>query len=134
MAYTSDDLLKIQGVDHICKTQMKRNKEIEEKYQTYMKTFNFEDFKKNLFIKTHDWKLCFNEFPYDISEELDHLILWFNTPEMNIKLAEKIIKTYFPDNVIWFANSPEIMSIKQLFHVHIFNNKLNIRISGNNIV
>jgi hypothetical protein len=35
-------------------------------------------------------------------------------------LGEQIINNYFKDTVIWFANIPELMSINQLFHIHIF--------------
>jgi len=119
MVYSIEDLKKIQGDDHICKTQMSRTKEIEEKYKNY--NFNPEEFKKSIFKDgTYKWKLCFNDFPYDVPENVNHYILWFDTPQINKPLAEKIIKKLFPDNVIWFVNN---MDIKHLFHVHIFNNK-----------
>lgn len=125
MVYSIEDLIRIQGDDHVCKIQMNRTKEIEEKYKKYK--FNLEDFKKKLFQDSrYKWKLRFNDFPYDLPENINHLILWFDTPQVNLKVAAKIIKNLFPDNVIWFVNSPEIRSVNQLFHVHIFNNKLNI--------
>ena len=119
------DLLEIQGNDHICKVPMSRSLDIEKEYLIFRKTFNLEEFKKKLFKdKTVEWVFYLNDFPYNVSKELKHIILWFNESsnnlDQNLKNAEKIIKNYFDDNVIWFTNVPEYSSIKQLFHVHIF--------------
>jgi hypothetical protein len=123
MTYSIKDLLDIQGTDHICKVQMKRKPEIETKYSIYRKTFNFEKFKKILFNNANPWKVYLNDFPYDIPDNMHHILVWFNSPDRNMELASKIIKNYFSDEVIWFANTPELMSIGQLFHIHIFIKK-----------
>jgi len=120
MGYSIEDLLNIQGTDHLCKVQMKRKPEIEKEYSEYRKTFIFENLKKELFNNSETYKFCLNKFPYDIPEDMNHFVLWFNFKERNMLLGEQIINNYFKDTVIWFANIPELMSINQLFHIHIF--------------
>ena len=121
MGYSIQDLLNIQGTDHICKIQMKRKLEIEKKYLIHQISFDLKLFKSKLFKDSSQiWKLYLNDFPYDIPEKMKHIVLWFNTSDRNMLLSKKIIESYFPDNVIWFANTPELMSINQLFHIHIF--------------
>ena len=121
MGYSIQDLLNIQGTDHICKIQMKRKPDIEKKYLIHRISFDLKLFKSKLFKDSSQiWKRYLNDFPYDIPDKMKHIILWFNSNDRNMILSEKIIKNYFPDNVIWFANTPELMSINQLFHIHIF--------------
>lgn len=121
MGYSIQDLLNIQGTDHICKIQMKRKPEIEKKYLIHRISFDLKLFKSKLFKDSSQiWKLYLNDFPYDIPETMKHIVLWFNSSDRNMLLSKKIIESYFPDNVIWFANTPKLMSINQLFHIHIF--------------
>jgi hypothetical protein len=123
MTYSIADLLSIQGTDHICKVQMKRKPEIDYEYSIYRRSFDISIFEKKI---EGPWKLCLNNFPYDVCEELVHLVLWIKNGDISI--AKNIINIYFDDDIIWFANSPELMSIKSIFHVHIFILKKNINI------
>ena len=121
---TFEELKMMIDENHISKIQLKRKPEIMDQYEIFRKTLDLNTFNQYIFGDKKDYIIRRNDFPYDISQNISHSILWLKDESLNIK--ELLINNNFilDDNLIWFRNSPENRSIKDIVHYHIFVNKI----------
>jgi hypothetical protein len=72
----------------------------------------------HILIKSKNYILITNKYPYDNTEE--HLVLWYKTKNPNYKILNKYRKLWY----YIFQNPLKEMSIPELEHIHIlkFNN------------
>lgn len=63
-----------------------------------------------------------NMFPYDTGDEIKHYTLWATSP-LDDDTVNKIVRDNFLDDkeTIWYEQSPEMRSLKKLWHVHVFH-------------
>jgi len=106
-----------------------RKPEIEEEYKKFIKnkqmnnyiiTNVIKDKNKELFLTT-------NKFPYDLEDNVLHLIIWdlnFHDNENKNKIRYKsFIKNFFKlkkFDIIYRVNKKEHQSIPEIKHCHIF--------------
>lgn len=67
-------------------------------------------------------ELRVNEYPYDLDETCQHLVLWSKkplTPEMATKYLDKKLKTPY---VAWM-NAKANQSVPDVYHVHVICKK-----------
>lgn len=99
-----------------------------------------------LFYDKQDLKFLLNEYPYNFSNDVTHLLLWTKVPisgdkdspigdisPNDRKLVNAFLNLNFfnrpldnkykikinPENVTWFRNWTKLQSIKQISHIHI---------------
>lgn len=103
-----------------------RKKHIQDDYDKFMsllKKYNIliEDYIKQEIIKDNLYKLCLNDFPYDIPN-YTHYLLWIS-PDIKIKIPYYIINYYLNSkfsNYICFENHIKNKSVLGIRHFHIF--------------
>jgi len=105
---------------------IKRNKDVQVRYElksTLLKNILLNNIRSQE-KEEGRWVYKQNDFPYDISKNIRHLVVWvFQKREdeeatmMDIKqdLEEKKIKRF-----VLFENTPEIKSIPEIRHFHLF--------------
>jgi tRNA G10 N-methylase Trm11 len=86
----------------------------------YIKSSIFTDKTKELYLTT-------NKFPYDLEDNILHLIIWdfkpFDNEKKNKTRYRNFIKKFFnPKNfdIILRVNKPEHQSIPEFKHCHLF--------------
>jgi len=112
----------------------KRKVEMQELYDNSKKLTNqYEYICKNI-IKDNLYVIVKNIFPYDIEDDIEHYLIWFNpkyyknwrrTIIYDNKYIEKIINNnkLLNKSYIYFINGSNIQSIKDIQHIHIFMKK-----------
>ena len=115
------DIKELIDENHICKIQMPRKKEILNNYKKFRETLDYEAFEKSIFEDNKSYSIRKNDFPYDIEPNINHYILWIKDESLSI---EDIIYSSFKidkkEDILWYRNSPENRSIKNIIHYHIF--------------
>lgn len=108
-----------------------RTKSIQQKYEQYLKENNniYDDIINNYFKYNDLFVLKENRFPYNITSNIKHYILWFNPKiykfnKLHILLNPNyitiILNRYIKNKYICFMNVPEKQSIKNIYHYHVF--------------
>jgi hypothetical protein len=138
-----EQLRDIAGSDHRCMYPCYRDPCVEARYQErkrlVLQTYaTIEDYilytvlkcggnqqnsqgkLKGLQCEAHAWGFCLNEFPYNVSRDVEHWVLWHRTKRENMDCAERIIRRNFGSEAVWFVNAPEYRTVPGLFHVHVF--------------
>lgn len=97
-----------------------------------------------LFHHAADVKIMLNEFPYNFSKQVTHLLVWTKVPILSDPISDVgdissstrglidlyVKKTFIDglgidkENIIWFRNWSALQSVKQISHVHVLVNKL----------
>ena len=97
-----------------------RKKEV---LDSYLK-FNSTPENKNNFISNvnknllqNKYYLHLNDFPYNVEENIEHWLLWWNN---NLDIDEIIIKKFGNKVITYWVNFPENNSISDIKHAHIF--------------
>jgi hypothetical protein len=98
-----------------------RKTEIEEKYkkdETIQVKLNY--IKEML--KMNDYYLIPNDYPYDVSEDINHYVFWYKNI-YSLEDALKIALSYFKkthNEIIVFVNDITNKSVLDINHYHIF--------------
>ncbi|TAQ86064.1 hypothetical protein B7494_g5609 [Chlorociboria aeruginascens] len=82
-----------------------------------------------------DYRILVNDWPYALTEDITHLVVWSKTPiatddregdvtEESRKTIEDFVKRSFgdrlgEDRVLWFKNWVRLQSVRALEHVHV---------------
>jgi len=108
---------------HIKFTRKQRIQSDYEKFMKILKDKNIliEDYISKYIIKDNIFKLCQNDFPYDIPG-YKHYLLWIS-PKIKIHISNIIIKYYIDykfNNYIYFENHIKNKSVLGIRHFHIF--------------
>ena len=79
------------------------------------------------FNDPHDYKVLVNDFPYAVTPDIQHLVIWLKTPlprtgdTITLDARDRIQK--FVDGLggtsQWFLNPPTLKSIEGLEHFHV---------------
>lgn len=97
---------------------MKRKDNIQQKYIEYKKTFNINDFKKNLFKNNCNWIVRKNDFPYEFKDNTKHYLIWFKEDKfLNYNIINFLFRDY---EFVCFENINKYKSITEIRHIHIF--------------
>ena len=108
---------------------LERTKQIQNEYDLYKKNpLNILKFSQKLFINNDLFVLVKNKFPYNISHNIDHYVLFINPKlknKFNYELIYKVVKykfklLYMYKPFIIFENIPENCSIKDITHYQVF--------------
>lgn len=98
---------------------------------------NYTDFKKTLaglnmtlsryiaevYLRDGGYTLQKNRFPYDLKPGIDHYVLFADGPRSARFITNKIRSTFPGLPTLWFVNTPEKQSVKEVWHCHIFVNR-----------
>ena len=117
---TFSKLKDLVDENHISKIQLKRKPEIMFQYQNYIKTIDYSSFENFIFENKTDYIIRQNDFPYDLEPNIKHYILWLKDESLDVEIILLENNFIFNDNLIWYRNSPENRSIKNIVHYHIF--------------
>ena len=95
------------------------------------------------FADPHDYKILLNDWPYGLTQDIMHLIVWsklrlpeekpegYLTPESTAMVKDFVERTFTErlasfedvinarDNVLWFRNWTGLQSVRGLEHVHV---------------
>ena len=108
---------------------LERTKQIQNKYDLYKKNpLNILKLSQKLFINNDLFVLVKNKFPYNISHNIDHYVLFINPKlknKFNYAIIYKVVKYKFKllcmyKPFIIFENIPENRSIKDITHYQVF--------------
>jgi glutaredoxin-related protein len=66
-----------------------------------------------------DINLVHNKYPYDIRDDVIHMILW-SAENLSIEQVDKILKKTLHNEFVYFINPQHLKSIPDVFHVHVF--------------
>lgn len=106
---------------------LKRSRQMEEAYIKYKNELEERGIKihehlHNLYFKDCDFFLQKNRFPYDLEEGISHYLFWIKPPfSPSDAFLDKIIRDSFPNqDIIYFENSYQNRSVKNIKHLHIF--------------
>jgi len=123
---------------------LKRNKSVGDLYLQHIKNISkewnsIEDFIKakclNAIVAINDqglkyayfdepnelrYSLTFNEYPYDVGENIKHLVLWSTQPFEQSQIEEILMKEFPITNFFWFEQPLSQKSVKGIWHVHVF--------------
>ncbi len=116
-----------------------RNRYVNKLYENFkMEILNVNNYVCKNIIKDNLFVLSKNNFPYNIADNIEHNIIWFNPKVfnkrqhiiMNKVYLEQIIKIklYLKNKVdttdyIYFMNSSGIQSVNGIYHIHLFTKK-----------
>ncbi|CAF1057926.1 unnamed protein product [Rotaria magnacalcarata] len=69
--------------------------------------------------------LIFNEFPYHLSTDIEHWLVWFDgQPTDPEKLVQEVVDRQFIPNerydIIVYVNPQQFQSVNGIFHAHVF--------------
>ncbi|QSZ33494.1 hypothetical protein DSL72_005062 [Monilinia vaccinii-corymbosi] len=95
---------------------------------TYISSTPFED--------PSDYKILLNDWPYGISKDVTHFVVWSKTPiatddsngdvtDESRRIIEEFVKRTFSDRlggndrVMWFKNWVALQSVRSLEHIHV---------------
>lgn len=119
-----NDLLEYD--ETVVSTAIGRKKEIELLYKNNSED-NRRRFIQNIKNFMDDYYITLNNYPYDISYEIVHLIFWYsNKNTMSFKEVKLICSEIFcthKDNIIIFSNDQKTKSIPEINHYHVFLRK-----------
>ena len=115
----------------------RRTKLMQYKYDLYTQNTSdiYTDIYNKYFYNNNLFILAKNNYPYNLSTNIVHYILWFNPliyrNKLHILLNKKYITTilnrYIKSNeYICFMNVPDNQSIKNIYHYQVFIKKNNI--------
>ena len=104
---------------------MKRTESVELDYSVYRNSlpndYNYHEyiFNEN---NTTNYVIKLNDFPYNVEDKIVHYVLWLPHINYTHNAIQEIINEEFKGytKVVWFVNSPELRSIKTIYHVHVF--------------
>ena len=95
------------------------------------------------FANPHDYKILMNDWPYGLTQDITHLIVWsklrlpeekpegYLTPESTALVKDFVERTFTErlasfedvdsprDSVLWFRNWTGLQSVRGLEHVHV---------------
>lgn len=122
---TWDELL---CYDMLCVTvNIHRSLEIQKKYEedkgTPQQKLRLEKIKED--VEKTKYLLKENNFPYDISSNVDHYVFWFKG-DYTLEQAKQICireKCVSCSDIIIFVNDPSVKSVHKIGHYHIFIKK-----------
>ena len=98
-----------------------RKTEIEEKYMNDMTKQQKLNYIKQK-LKTDDYYLIPNDYPYDLSEDINHYVFWCKET-YSLEDVLKIALLYFKktsNEIIVFVNDITNKSVLDINHYHIF--------------
>lgn len=103
---------------HVIRFALWRDINIQKKYNMDKSKNNFSFFKKKIeySINTNGYSLTKNNYPYNITNNIQHFIIWTNFTPLKIK---NILDNKF-NNYIFFKNLEKNKTIKDLEHYHVF--------------
>jgi hypothetical protein len=107
---------------HVIKYRLWRSYNNTNKYNLDKMTDKFSYFKEMVQnkINDEDYIITENNYPYNISDDILHYIIWCNKNPYEIKkILDKKYKSY-----VFFRNIYKHKSIKNIEHYHIFIKKL----------
>lgn len=95
---------------------------------TYLSSTPFEN--------TSDYKILLNDWPYGLSKDVTHFVVWSKTPiatddsngdvtDESRRIIEDFVKRTFSDRlggndrVMWFKNWVALQSVRALEHIHV---------------
>jgi len=120
---------ELKQYDQSSNATIGRKKEDQIKYGQYLAQCkitgnNIGDKLKELFsnlYKDRSWIITKNKFPYDIDDQVVHLLIWLNP---NKTPSEQEIRKYLHqlvgDDYIMFKNTLDKKSIPSVDHFHLF--------------
>ena len=105
-------------ITHVIRFALWRDMNIQKKYNMDKSKNNFSFFKKKIeySINTNGYLLNKNNYPYNITNNIKHFIIWTNFTPLKIK---NILDNKF-NNYIFFKNIEKNKTIKDLEHYHLF--------------
>lgn len=122
--YSFDDLKKNKGT-----TTLMRKADIAQEYATN-KEFHCNRLRNNLndIFQRRNCVLLKNDFPYDVQNDIQHMVLWFNPNQRSdmiqqVQLNEVISALELHHEVVYWENKPEIRSVGDIKHYHVFLKK-----------
>ena len=103
-----------------------RKKQIQSNYDEFMRllkknNIKIEDYICEYIIKDNIFKLCENDFPYDVNG-YKHYLLWIS-PNIKLDIPLHLIEYYIDykfNNYICFENHIRNKSVLGIRHFHIF--------------
>ena len=113
-----------------------RTKKVQKSYEKHLKKLKKNNIDVNkylidrLFVNNLDYIITINQYPYNLTSDIKHYILWIN-PKNNKKYStddlDKIIKDYMLSldehkftEYIFFQNHIESRSVFHILHYQIF--------------
>ena len=109
-------------------TAIGRDSDVESKYSQFKKNLKSKNIKVSDYLYNEYFKdtnkrylIKPNNFPYSLSQNISHLLLWIN-PKATLTNNEiiAIIKNNFQNReIVYFENITENKSIKEIRHIHI---------------
>jgi len=89
------------------------------------------------FNESTDYKILINDWPYGLTEDITHIVVWSKTPiatnpvtgdvtPESRRIIENFVSRTFvdrldggKDRVMWFKNWVQLQSVRALEHVHV---------------
>ena len=102
-----------------------RTAAIEADYQVYKRSlaaigWTPSEYVRQVHLQGASSCLIRNGFPYDFPGNISHYVLFAGKPLLK-RTVSLIIRQNFPGReTLWFVNTPDLQSIKDLWHCHIF--------------
>lgn len=111
-----------------------RDNEVQKRYDEFinkikMNNIDINKYISDKFLNNKNVNFTKNSYPYDIEEDCNHYIIWFENEYFNKitlcidenKIIDNIIKSKFKNNkYIYFENVDNNKSIKKIKHFHVF--------------
>lgn len=112
--------------NHVIKYPLWRSSKNTNKYNLDKMTNKFSDFEEKIKNKITDkgYIITENDYPYNVSSDVLHYIIWCNKNPSEIK---KILDTKYR-KYVFFRNLYKYKSIKRIEHYHIFIKKSNVNL------
>ncbi len=106
---------------------LKRDIKIQELYKSY-NSLKINNFKQKILKNSNEYMLILNDFPYNISENVLHYVLWikndkehdFNFIQNKIVNLSRKIKLMYNYEFVFSYNIKENKSIQDIVHWHVF--------------
>jgi len=130
-----NQLKNIANKDHVCNTCLSRTQHVYEKYMNYLQNLK-PDFDMYIHIfgtnnsnnsnnnnnSNNKWVITLNDFPYNVTPDIIHYVLWLPHENYSNEHIDIIINNAFKnyETKVWFINIPKYRSIKSIYHAHVF--------------
>ena len=124
MSYNWQYIISNIDGNHVPLKPFWRKSDVEETYNKHKhelqsNNIGIAEYVSKTYLCGKNTNIVSNEFPYDITDDIGHYVLWSREPLDAAQIHTFLMVNMYTSEFVWFENPIQYKSIPEVWHCHV---------------